>query len=507
MVDDSLHDIDLVSIQLKKLAPSIEVKGVKTALECLQAMADDKYDLVLVDYELTPDFDGLELLKRIKEGDVDIPVIFMTGWGSEEVAAEAFRHGVVDYFVKDFGPAHIARLANSIKNAVTQARAEEEKKQLRRQLEHSEIRYRALTESSHDAILGVDEQGRIHYANKAMEAIFGFPREEILGKSITAFFSSDEDLPPTVDGAAPDFERLIDKTVETEGKAKTRDRIPLELSISRTDDVTDFKYVLVIRDVTERKQIEEELRQKQMELIQAGKLATLGEMAAGIAHELNQPLNTTKIIANRLQRRLQKGETEKRWVGDKLKLIDDQVNRASQIIDHLSEFGRKTDVQLSLVDIKETLDGVFTILGEQLRFHGVDVSINIAPNIPRAKAEKNRLEQVFLNIVTNAWDALNAKEKTSLEAERPFEKRLEISATHDNKDEVIIAFFDNGCGMSEEVAAKVFEPFFTTKEVGKGTGLGLSISYGILRDFGGRIECQSKRDEGTTFKIFLPAGT
>lgn len=507
MVDDSPYDIDLISIKLKKVAPSITVDGAATAGECFEALRGGRYDLLLVDYELTPDLDGLELLRRIEADNIEIPVIFMTGWGSEEVAAEAFRHGAADYLIKDFGAAQMARLANTILNVVNQARAQEEKKQLRIQLERSEKRYRALIESAHDAIIGVDNEGNIRYANKAVEEILGYPPDKVMGSNICSFLVLTGES-AGVDGAlGSSLEKLDGQTVETEGLPGKGTRMPLEVSISRAEDVRDFQYVMVIRDITERKSIENELKQKHLEVIQTSKLATLGEMAAGIAHELNQPLNTTKIIANRLRRHLMKHPVDETWLSEKLKLIDNQVDRAALIIDHLREFGRKTDVRLSKVDVGDVLDGVSTILGEQLRLHGIEVKKNLPSDLPPVLAEKTRLEQVFLNLVTNARDALNAKALSFNMMGKTYKKSIEIKSSVSGDGSVVVEVSDNGCGMSKEVASKIFEPFFTTKEVGSGTGLGLSISYGILRDFGGGIDFKTAEGQGTTFRVTLPCAS
>jgi histidine kinase len=182
--------------------------------------------------------------------------------------------------------------------------------------------------------------------------------------------------------------------------------------------------------------------------------------------------------------------------------MDSQVDRASQIITHLRQFGRKTDIRKVHVEVNDCIQGTFTVLGRQLEIHGVKVELDLDENLPPVKGDRNRLEQVFLNFIMNARDAMDEKE--ALAEEGKVEKLLRISSYREGGD-VVVAIADTGVGMSEAVKEKIFEPFFTTKPVGKGTGLGLSISFGIVRDYDGFIEVESSEGRGTVFRIRFPA--
>nr|MBC8462555.1 PAS domain-containing protein [Deltaproteobacteria bacterium] len=249
---------------------------------------------------------------------------------------------------------------------------------------------------------------------------------------------------------------------------------------------------LIIRTVDITRRLE-----KDALLIQASKMATLGEMATGVAHELNQPLNVIKVGADFFKKMIRKG---KRISEENLikvsNNISEQVDRATKIIDHLRDFGRKSDLKLFKVDINEPIREVFDFLGQQLKLRNIEVDLHLDKNIPKIMGDKNRLEQIFLNLITNARDAMEAKGEEAI-------KRLKIT-TYQENGKIVALISDTGVGMIKQVQERVFEPFFTTKEVGKGTGLGLSITYSLVKGFKGEMEVDSTPDAGTTFKIVFP---
>ena len=179
-----------------------------------------------------------------------------------------------------------------------------------------------------------------------------------------------------------------------------------------------------------------------------------------------------------------------------------QVERASSIINHLREFGRKSEVdELDKIDINKPIRDVFTLLGQQLRVREIEVKLELDDNLPPILGVPNRLEQVFLNLVMNARDAILEKKEIMVNGD--FHPCITIRSYCEG-DKIVVDVIDNGIGIPEEVKDRIFEPFFTTKEVGKGTGLGLSISYGIVKDYGGSIQIESTGKEGTTFRITFP---
>ncbi|MGE5840497.1 MAG: sensor histidine kinase, partial [Deltaproteobacteria bacterium] len=234
-------------------------------------------------------------------------------------------------------------------------------------------------------------------------------------------------------------------------------------------------------------------------------MATLGEMATGVAHELNQPLSVIQMISNLFARKLDLGALpDKKTFSDVSAKLRSNVERASKIINHMREFGRKSALEVSSLQINDVILRALDFFGQQLRLRNIEVVLELEHAVPIIKADPNRLEQVFINLLTNARDAI--EEKSLKQPLTQDDKRITIR-THFNRRYVFAEVCDTGTGIPKELTHKIFEPFFTTKTVGKGTGLGLSISYNIISDYGGTIHAVSKEGEGACFDIRFPRAT
>lgn len=255
-----------------------------------------------------------------------------------------------------------------------------------------------------------------------------------------------------------------------------------------------------------------QLREKDALLIQSGKLATLGEMATGIAHEINQPLGGISLITQGLILAKNRNKLTEDILSEKLNSIVDQVERINKIIGHLRTFARQSDDTKKEVDVKQPLLDVFKLIGEQLIKKNITVELDLEENLPFILSDHNKLEQIFLNLIGNARDAIGdlerlgqrlKKEDEASEWIKSLDKKI-IIKIYTNDDEEIIEISDNGIGIPKSIIHKIFDPFFTTKEVGKGTGLGLSITYGIVKEFDGTIDVESKEMQGSKFTIRFP---
>jgi C4-dicarboxylate-specific signal transduction histidine kinase len=249
------------------------------------------------------------------------------------------------------------------------------------------------------------------------------------------------------------------------------------------------------KTTTEIERREQELRDKQEQLVQAGKLATLGELTTGIAHELNNPLNNIGLYVGNVIDRIELGLAEKEKDGmlRELEGALEQVRKASEIITHLRTFGRAASVVFEPVAMNNVIERSLSLMREQLRLRQIAVELDLAEDEAVVAGNPIQLEQVFINLLTNARDAL---------VDAPL--RVIRIACELRRPVVAVTFADTGPGIPPGLEQRIFDPFFTTKEVGAGTGLGLSITYGIITEHAGTISVESSPGEGARFRIELP---
>lgn len=252
-----------------------------------------------------------------------------------------------------------------------------------------------------------------------------------------------------------------------------------------------------LQDTThEMQRREQELREKQEQLVQAAKLATLGELTTGVAHELNNPLNNIGLFIGNVVDSLELGRADRSSMLRQLQNAMQQVHKATEIITHLRTFGRAAPVTHEPTRVNDVIDQSLTLMREQLKLRSIEVILDLDPSNPIVMANPIRLEQVFMNLLTNARDALTESSK----------KTIRISSRV-GSGSVVLSFEDTGPGVPPVLEQRVFDPFFTTKEVGAGTGLGLSITYGIVKDHEGSIRLDNRPGEGATFVIELPVAS
>jgi C4-dicarboxylate-specific signal transduction histidine kinase len=252
-----------------------------------------------------------------------------------------------------------------------------------------------------------------------------------------------------------------------------------------------------LKETTEEvKQREIELREKQEQLVQAGKLATLGELTTGVAHELNNPLNNIGLFIGNVIDLIELGKSDSSPMLHQLNSAMQQVHKATEIISHLRTFGRVAPVSYEPVAIRGVIESARSLIQEQLRLRQIEVSMYFPPQDVLVMGNAIQLEQVFLNLLTNARDAMTQSAR----------KKITITCEVGSKT-ADISFRDTGSGIPAELEQRIFDPFFTTKEVGAGTGLGLSITYGIVKEHQGTILVKHHAEEGAIFLLQLPLAT
>jgi len=362
---------------------------------------------------------------------------------------------------------------------------------LEEKLEQSERNYHAIFNNIPNPVFVVDiDTLKILDCNEMVQSVYEYAPEELLNTPFPDLFvnSENENYGEKLRQGAP----LMQVTHRDKNGRVLYVDIWVSVSVYSGREVL----LIITSDITQRLDAEQQL-------IHAGKMATLGEMATGVAHELNQPLTVIKTASAVFSRRFgNSGENSDDTLATMADKVRSNVDRATKIINHMREFARKSEVRLQKVDVNEVLERAFDMFSQQFKVRGIQVEWKLEDHLPVIKADPDRLEQVFTNLLVNARDAIEARWESASESTK--EGMITINSRRASKD-VVVEICDTGIGVSEEFAEKIFEPFFTTKEVGKGTGIGLSISYGIVKDFGGNIRCHTGKTEGTCFIIEIPA--
>lgn len=335
-----------------------------------------------------------------------------------------------------------------------------------------------------------DQQGNIIYVNPAFEKASGYKKEELIGRNPKVFGS----------GKHPkSFWEKMWKTItsgkvwvgEIENRRGTGEAIFTQLLISPIidGDGVIIGYFGVHRDITEQKHLEQQL-------IHAQKMESIGLLAAGIAHEVGNPLTSISSLVQVIQR-----TTQDEFTQEKLELIKSQITRISRIIRDLVDFSRRSSYEVQMTDINKCLHEAVEIVRVGRKAKEVSFNVSLDTNIPMLPLVPDQIEQVFINIIINAVDAINS----SVQEHPGRQKKKEINVQSTvNSEYVVVVIRDTGVGISEDRLPKIFEPFFTTKKVGEGTGLGLWVSYGIIKSFQGNITVESVEGEGAVFTITLP---
>ncbi len=363
-------------------------------------------------------------------------------------------------------------------------------KRLEKELDESVKKYYAIFNNIPNPVFVLDvESLKVLDANESVSAVYDYRKDEITGKSFLELFAEDE----REDYA---FKIMTSCVIHKARQIHKSGRIIFTtIRVSPSEYQGQKVLLITTSDITKRLEAEQQL-------VQLAKMTTLGEMATGVAHELNQPLSVIKTASNFFMKKVKKKEK----IEDDILLtlaseIDSHVDRATKIMNHMREFGRKSDMILKGIQVNSVLRKAFEIFGQQLRLKEIEVIWDLDENLPMVMGDEQALEQVFINLLINARDAI--EEKYPGKAYNLGAKQIKLVTRAIGKY-VVLEVRDSGTGIPSGLLSKIFEPFFTTKQVGKGTGLGLSISYSIIKDFGGSIRAISEEGHGATFIISLP---
>lgn len=524
IVEDSEDDSVLIVRELKKGAFEPYSERVCTEAGLLEALDRVQWDIIISDYSM-PGFGGPEVIRIVRESSLDIPVIIVSGVRGEEYAVETMRAGASDYLRKDalsrLCPA-VMREINEARNRAARRKAEEEAGRSAEALRESEERFHQIFMQNQDAQIVFDSRAcRIIDSNPAATELLGFAREELLdyGPSVfikTSDHSRVEDALYGAGGARSALRRnfAIDRLdmLRKDGTGIVAS-ISCQLIMLRQGEVA----YCTIRDLTEKIRLDEERRLMHAKLIHANKMTSIGTLASGVAHEINNPNNfilfnsnllsdvwkDASMVLDRYHREhgefsiggLSYSEVSE-VLPELLSGITEGSRRIKGIVDSLRDFSRAGKAGAEgLLDVNRAVKASVSILSSQISKFTDNFHVICGDKIPLIKGNEQKIEQVVVNLVMNAVQALP-----------DCKKGVWVYTVHDvNEGVVAIKVRDEGEGMPVEVLERITEPFFTTKFDTGGTGLGLSISYSIIKEHGGSLEFSSLPGEGTTVIVKLPA--
>ena len=362
---------------------------------------------------------------------------------------------------------------------------------------YAALEWEALLNAAVDAIIVIDHRGRIETFNAAAEIIFGFSAQEVLGENVSLLmpepYRSEHDV--YLDSYLESGKaKIIGLGREVHGQRKSGSIFPIGISVGKIATGDQPKFVGIIQDITERKQSEEEIHHIRERLSQFGRLSTLGEMAAGLAHELNQPLTAIATYTQACQRLIESGQSDDDEILATLKKCDLQAQRAGDVIRRLRQFVQKREQGRQEVSLDELIRDIAGLAEVDARDNNIPLRFDVADGLPRIMVDTVQIQQVILNLIRNGIDAMLTMDE--------IDEGISVSVTQLKNHQIRVAVTDHGSGIAKEAENKIFQPFFTTKS--SGLGLGLAICQSIIASHGGVLGFTTNPTQGTTFHFALP---
>ena len=487
IIEDNHADFLMVERHLRQNGMSSRCSLVDSLEGLKEAIDSEVWDLVLSDYNV-PRLNFQDSLHLLQSEFPDLPVILVTGTVGEEIAVELLKMGVRDFVLKG----NLARLVPAIERSLKDAVECRAKRAAEEELCESNERFRMIFEHSIDAILLTRTDGSILAANPEACHILGMSVRELLSAGRDGIVDAEDARVLVLLEERKLTGRCCGEITMKRGNGSS---FPAEISSAEftgRDGVR--KTSIIIRDMTERKKLEEQIRQAQ-------KMEAVGQLAGGVAHDFNNILQAIFGYSHLILEQAKYNEPVTRYAEEIIKAS----KRAAALTRNLLAFSRKQAVTLAVIDLGEVIKGNEAFLRRLIR-EDIELKITCDGEPLTALADRGQIEQMIMNLVANARDAMPNGGKLSIETQSVTLDQKFIEAHGYGKAGAYVMFSvsDDGAGMDMETQSHIFEPFFTTKERGKGTGLGLSMAYGIVKKHDGFINVHSEPGAGTTFKIYLP---
>jgi two-component system, cell cycle sensor histidine kinase and response regulator CckA len=492
VIDDSDDDAALCLRELSRSGYHVTHEQLARAEDLRRAIGQGGWDIVLCDYTM-PSFSGVEALRMLRAADTETPFIFVSGTLGEENAVAAVKGGAQDYVIKD----NLTRLAPAVNRALHEAEVRRNTQRAEAERRRAETRFRKILEVAPDAIVAVDQLGRVNLCNPAAERMFGFRAGGLTGQVFDLIAPSPFTLAPH-GGDAHEY------------LAQRSDGMPfaVEVSVSElADDDTPLR-LAVIRDISERKTLEAQLRQAQ-------KMEAVGQLTGGIAHDLNNLL--TAVLGN--IELLQEEVVLSPEAADCAEQALAAGRRGAQLIGRLLAFSRRQVLQPKMLELTSRLTAVIDLMRRPLGPQ-IDMRLEADPQLWDSYIDPAQFEAAIANLAINARDAMPEGGRITIRARNlsigegglQDEQDMGAHLSTDTSigdgpvegDYVHLSVIDTGTGIDPEALEKVFEPFFTTKPEGRGSGLGLSMVYGFVKQSGGHVRIISRPGAGTSVDLFLP---
>ena len=484
-LEDNPLDAELIRMAVEAEL-ECELVQVRNGRDFETTFASHAFDLVLCDYAV-PGYNGFSALKFAREKSPEIPFILLSGTLGEDQAVESLKSGATDYLVKQ----RLTRLGPAIRRAMAEAAARRERQQAEARLREQA----ALLDKARDAILVCDSQQGITFWNAGAQRLYGWSPVEVLGKNLSQVLFGPEatTVQQVLEGVAACGEWFGEQAqITRDGKTVT---VQSHWTSMRDDTNTEASFLIINTDITEKKTLE-------AQYLRAQRLESIGILASGIAHDLNNVLSPILMGAQLLRMTIEDPQAK-----GPIDAIENSAQHGADLIKQILAFGRgvggeSVEIQLGhlIRDVQKMLRDTFP--------KSIDFQVKIPRDLWTIKAVSTQMHQVLMNLCVNARDAmLPAGGRLDVRAENVLIDEHYAGNRPDAKPGpyVMVTVGDTGSGMAPEVLQRIYDPFFTTKEVGKGTGLGLSTVMSIVKNHSGFIHVYSELDRGTRFRVYIPA--